>query len=205
MTLRSLLMSLFPATVVTLTIGALVACVLAPSVWSLLAVPTALYLVPLTAFHLHDLIYPLRPGKSVLSASVYSPWWGTHQIQWIYIAFPVIETLLRAFPGLFSLWLRAWGSEIGDGVYWTPGLGIADRSLLRIGHGVVFGQQVAMSCHIIKPIDGTLHCVVDTLELGAKTFVGAGSVLGPGTRIEPGGFLRVRTTTLLGRVHQGSL
>src|SRR5262245_3121557 len=79
-----------------------------------------LYLVPPLTFRLHQIIFPIRKSLSNIAERKYSPWWGAHQIQLIYIAIPQLEAALRLVPGLYSAWLRLWGSRIGRGVYWTP-------------------------------------------------------------------------------------
>ena len=61
-----------------------------------------------------------------------------HQLQVLYSAFPA----LRLVPGLYSAWLRLWGSRVGRAVYWTPQVKITDRGLLKVGDGVVFGHRV---------------------------------------------------------------
>jgi hypothetical protein len=89
-------------------------------------------------------------------------------------------------PGLFSLWLRAWGSTVGRAVYWTPGLEIADRSLLRIGDRVVFGHRVGLYAHLVAPKHGRLVLYVKRITIGSDVFVGAGTRMGPGVRIDDG-------------------
>ncbi|MDJ0694669.1 GH3 auxin-responsive promoter family protein [Mastigocoleus sp. MO_188.B34] len=37
---------------------------------------------------------------------------------------------------VITLWLRLWGSKVGEGIYWTPKIEIADRGLLEIGDRV---------------------------------------------------------------------
>jgi acetyltransferase-like isoleucine patch superfamily enzyme len=140
-----------------------------------------IYLLPLVLFRLHRLIAPQRGGISILSGGRYSPWYGGHQFQLPFIAFPVYERALRLVPGLFSLWLRAWGSRVGRGVYWTPHLAVADRDLLEIGNGVVMGHQVALSSHLISPDqDKNMVLFVRKIRVLDGAFVGAGVVIGPG-------------------------
>ncbi len=148
-----------------------------------------LYGFPVLAYRLHNRIYPLQDGISYLQGNNYSPWWGSHQLQVIYVAFPGLETLLRLIPGLFSAWLRLWGSQIGQQVYWTPGLEIADRGLLTIGDGVVFGHRVGLYSHIIKPRRDNLMLYLKPITIGDGSFIGAGSYIGPGTTVTAGSFL----------------
>jgi hypothetical protein len=194
MTLLSNILAFFPALVI-LAAGVSVywLCVV-PGIFSILAIVLSLYGLPLLAYHLHNYFYPIADGISYLRGDNYSPWWGSHQIQSIYIAFPALETLLRLIPGAFSAWLRLWGAQIGQGVYWTPHLEIADRSLITIGDRVVFGYQVALCSHVIKPKKDNLMLYVKKIQIGDDVFVGAGSRLSAGTEIKAGTFVPVLTT-----------
>lgn len=193
MTPLSKFLSFFP----TLTLGSAALSLLyglwEHSLWGLGLCLFFLYGFPVLCYKLHSQIYPLKPGISYLQGSNYSPWWGSHQLQIIYIAFPALETWLRLVPGLFSLWLRLWGAHIGKHVYWTPSLEIADRSLLTIGDRVVFGQRVGVSSHIVKPRRDNLMLYVKPIAIGDDSFIGAGSYLGPGATIMPGSCLAARS------------
>jgi acetyltransferase-like isoleucine patch superfamily enzyme len=151
-----------------------------------MALPVAIYLFPLACYHLHGLVHPTEEGLSYLASSRYSPWWGGHQLQLLFIAFPTFEVLLRLIPGAFSLWLKLWGSQVGSQVYWTPHLEILDRGFVRIGDGVVFGHRVGLYPHVIRPRDGDLLLLVKCIQIGSGCFVGAGCHLGPGVSIEDG-------------------
>jgi acetyltransferase-like isoleucine patch superfamily enzyme len=150
----------------------------------------------LLVFRLHEKIYPVQEGISYLVGKEYSPWWGSHQIQVIYIAIPVLESVLRLIPGMFSLWLRLWGSKIGKNVYWTPALEIADRSLLEIGDNVVIGHRVSISSHVIKPKKENLMLYVKRVKIGNNVFVGGGSMIAPGVVINDDNFIQVNTILL---------
>ena len=82
---------------------------------------------PLTSAPASEGCSPLHQRLSRLSDRTYAPWWGMHQIQVLYIAIPQLEAVLRLVPGLYSQWLRLWGSKVGRRVYWTPD---ASRSLI---------------------------------------------------------------------------
>ena len=157
-----------------------------------------IYLLPPALHRLHGAFFPLREGAFRLVGPTYVPWWGSHQIQVVYIAFPAIEALLRLL-GLYSPWLRLWGSRVGNGVYWTPIVEITDRSLLDIGDGVVVGHRVGFYAHAIAPRKDNLSLVVKQIRVGAGAFLGAASALGPGVVVEPGAFLPVRTDLGPGR------
>ncbi len=190
MTLLSTLLSFFPG--VTLGLAVLF---LGYGLWhhSLMGIVLFIYFLygfPVMAYRLHSWIYPLKDGISYLQGRDYSPWWGSHQFQVIYIAFPALETVLRLVPGLFSVWLRLWGAHIGQRVYWTPGLEIADRSLLSIGDSVVFGHRVGLYSHIIKPRRDNLMLYLKPITIGDHSFIGAGSYIGPGATVAVGSYLK---------------
>lgn len=189
MSLFGKLISLFPAAVIASTLGSLLWLILARSPWALLTLFGALYVVPPLLFRVHQLVFPLKQGGSRLVGKGYSPWYGGHQIQLVYLAFPFLETVLRMIPGAFSLWLRLWGSKVGRSVYWTPMVEISDRSLLEIGDRVVFGHRAGAYGHVIKPRRKNLLLYVKRIQIGSDSFVGAGSVLAPGVTIHEGAFV----------------
>jgi acetyltransferase-like isoleucine patch superfamily enzyme len=152
-----------------------------------------LYILPLLTYRLHQWRYPIKPGITYLQGKAYSPWWGSHQIQVIYIILPVLEKILQVIPGAFSFWLRLWGAEVGTNVYWTPQVEIADRGLLKIGNNVVFGYQVRLFSHVVKPRKGNLMLYVKSIEIGDNVFIGAGCNIGPGVVIAPGTLLPTKT------------
>ncbi|GET38177.1 DapH/DapD/GlmU-related protein [Microseira wollei] len=193
MTLLSKIILFFPAIVLLVTGGSLIYFAHAPSILSVLAVLFSLYGLPVLVYRLHQWIYPLREGISYLQGKEYSPWWGSHQIQVIYIAIPALEAVLRLIPGVFSGWLRLWGAKVGRNVYWTPGLEIADRGLLEIGDRVVIGHRVGIYSHVIKPRKQDLMLYVKKVKIGNDAFVGAGSHLAAGVVIEDGVYIPVIT------------
>ena len=189
MTLLSKLLSFFPSLTLGLAMFSLVYGLWEHRLWSLILCVFFLYGFPVLLYRLHTHVYPLKKGISYLQGADYSPWWGSHQLQAIYIAFPALETVLRLIPGVFSAWLRLWGAQIGKRVYWTPALEIADRGLLTIGDGVVFGHRVGMYSHIVKPRRGNLMLYLKPIVIGDGSFIGAGSYIGPGATITAGSYL----------------
>jgi hypothetical protein len=185
----SVVLSLFPA-LVTFGAGFLVVKGLATGTLSLVALGIAsVYLVPLAAYRVHDRAHPLVEGRTHIAGGPYSPWWGGHQIQLVFIAFPVLEAALRLVPGLFSLWLRAWGSKVGARVYWTPALRLGDRALLDVGDDVIFGYDVGISSHLVKKTRKNVLLYVRRVTVGAGAFIGAGAIIGPGAVVEEGAIL----------------
>ncbi|MEH2218584.1 MAG: acyl transferase [Nostoc sp.] len=193
MTVISKILSFFPTFILLLTGAAIIYLAYSPNIFSILAVFLSIYGLPVLVYRLHEWVYPVREGISYLLGEEYSPWWGSHQIQVIYIAIPVLEAVLRLIPGVFSCWLRLWGAKVGRDVYWTPGLEIADRSLLEIGDRVVVGHNVGIYCHIIKPRKQNLMLYVKKVKIGCDVFVGAGSNLAPGVVVADGSYLPAAT------------
>jgi acetyltransferase-like isoleucine patch superfamily enzyme len=193
MTVLSTILLFFPALILLLTGAAIVYFAYSPNIFSILAVLFSIYGLPVLVYRLHQLAYPVQEGISYLKGKEYSPWWGSHQIQAIYIAIPVLEAILRLIPGVFSCWLRLWGAKVGRDVYWTPGLEIADRGLLEIGDRVVIGHRVGMYSHVIKPRKQDLMLYVKKIKIGNDVFVGAGSHLAPGVVIADGTFVAAVT------------
>jgi acetyltransferase-like isoleucine patch superfamily enzyme len=193
MTLLSTILWFFPTLILILTGAAIFYFVYSPNIFSILTIFLAIYGLPILVYRWHKWVYPVEEGISYLQGKEYSPWWGSHQIQVIYIAIPVLEAVLRLIPGAFSGWLRLWGAKIGRNVYWTPGLEIADRGLLEIGDYVTIGHRVAISSHVIKPRKQNLMLYVKKVKIGNNVFVGAGSLIAPGVVIADGAFLPVLT------------
>ncbi len=189
MTPLSKALALFPSLVMVLASTCVGWLVWVPGPLPVLALFGTLYVFPLLVFHIHQRLFPLKDGISNLVGEGYSPWWGTHQIQLVYIAFPALEIALRLVPGAFSAWLRLWGSKVGSHVYWTPHLELGDRSMLEVGDSVVWGHRVGISGHIIKPRRGNLMLLCRRVRIGSGVFIGAGALIGPGAVISDGAFL----------------
>ncbi|MEH2255467.1 DapH/DapD/GlmU-related protein [Nostoc sp.] len=189
MTVISTILLFFPTLVLMIIGTAIVYLAYSPNIFSILVVFLSIYGLPVLVYRLHEWVYPVREGISYLQSKEYSPWWGSHQIQVIYITISALEGVLRLIPGVFSCWLRLWGAKVGRDVYWTPSLEIADRSLLEIGDRVVIGHRVGIYSHIIKPRKQNLMLYVKKVKIGSNVFVGAGSNLAPGVVIGDGSYL----------------
>ena len=199
MTFLSIILSCFPALVILMAIASFLWVCFSPGIFSILAFLFTIYIFPLLVYRVHNAAYPLKEGVSYLGEKGYSPWWGSYQIQVIYIAFPTLEVVLRLIPGAFSLWLRLWGAKVGKSVYWTPQFEIADRGLIEIGDRVVFGHGVGIYPHIIKPRKENLMLYVKKVKIGSNVFLGAGSHLAPGVVIEDGLYIPVATNIYLNK------
>jgi hypothetical protein len=198
-TLRARVLGIFPGVWLGMVFLALLALARDPGPAAVLVLLAMLYVVPVACFRAHNALWPLAEGRSRLDAPAYSPWWGGHQFQVVYSAFPALEAALRLIPGLYSAWLRLWGSHIGRRVHWTPRVDISDRSLLEVGDDVVFGHLVACYSHLVTRRRHGLVLYVRRIRIGQRVLLGAGCRLGPGARIADGVALPSRTDVVLGR------
>jgi hypothetical protein len=179
MTWKSRAMMFFPALLLGILVGSAVEFPKHPAAATAAAI-FAVYLLPVLCSRALLFFYPLAASLSNLSERRFSPWWASHQIQLIYGALPALEAILRLVPGLYSSWLRLWGSTIGANVYWTPRMEVHDRGLLDIGDRVIFGHKVELYGHTIMPKRSRLLLYTGPVRIGAEAFIGAGSRLAPG-------------------------
>jgi hypothetical protein len=153
----------------------------------LVIAPIVLYLAPALLVRACTWARPLPSGAFRVGSGAFLWWWFTAQPQVIFSRLPFLEELLRVVPGLYSAWLRIWGARIGAFVYWSPGVAIADRSLVRIGDRVVFGMGVRLNAHVLAPgADGSPHLYLAPVHIGSDTLVGGYSLVLAGCEIAPG-------------------
>ncbi len=149
MTFGGILASLFPALYLATVVAILIVTIATSSIQGCFFLIGFIYLIPVIIFRIHNRIYPLKEGSWDLSKKVYNPWWTSYNLQYPFIALPFLESLLHFIPGLYSVWLRSWGSEIGKNVFWTPRVEIGDRSLVVIQDDVIVGHITSMVCHLV--------------------------------------------------------
>jgi len=149
--------------------------------------PLVLYLAPPLVVRACTAVWPLPSGAFPVGSPVFLRWWFTAQWQVIFSRFPSFEESLRLVPGLYSLWLRIWGAHVGGLVYWSPGVAITDRSLVRIGQRVVFGLGVRLNAHVMSAgADGLPHLYLGPVVIGDDTLVGGYSLVLAGCEVAPG-------------------
>jgi hypothetical protein len=128
-----------------------------------------------------------RSGHIPLDSPAFLRWWFAAQCQALFLRLPFLEEILRLIPGCYSAWLRLWGADIGSLVYWSPGVTILDRSLVRIGSRVVFGIGVRLNPHVLAPDErGEVALYVAPISIGKDVLVGGYSLLLPGSAIADG-------------------
>ena len=156
--------------------------------YSFLVGALALYVFPPIAVRLVLAGHPLASGESDPASPAFLRWWITAQCQVLFTRLPVLEELLRVVPGLYSMWLRLWGARIGTLVYWSPGVCILDRPLVRVGDRVVFGVGVRINPHVIapSPSGGSAVLHLAPVSIGNDVIVGGYSLLLPGCVIKDG-------------------
>src|SRR5690606_35939379 len=104
----------------------------------------------LLLYRLMALFAPIEIGGSTLAKGVWSSWFISYRLQVIYGMFPFLEGALFSVPGLFNLWLRAWGSRVGPRVFWACTARVTDRGHLDIGPDTFFGHDVYLSPHVVR-------------------------------------------------------
>ncbi len=141
------------------------------------------YLLPLMAFRIFNFFYPLTEGRHlIISPKGICPWTVTFHIQRVFIIFPQLEYILMSLPGLFSLWLRLWGSKIGKNVNWINAV-VTDRSGLIIGDNVFFGNSCYLSAHVAMMMNNKFILYFKNITIGSNCFVGASTIFPPGTKV----------------------
>jgi len=183
MTRLGTIMTVLPCALFGSDVAAAWLCARSPGLLSVSWLLFSLYLLPPLLLRLHETYFPVLPGLYRLDEPIYCPWYGAHQIQLKFIAFPCLEAALRLVPGLYSAWLRLWGAKIGKGVYWTPRIEIVDRNLLVVGDRTIFGHHAISVSHVIKAARNGLVLYVTAPRIGAGVFIGAKTRIGPGAVI----------------------
>jgi hypothetical protein len=154
-----------------------------PGLTQFLVLLSSIYLMPLILFRIHSLFFKIEDGEFDLSQKKYNPWWTAHMLQYPFIALPFLESILHFFPGLYSLWLRGWGSKIGKKVFWTPRTEILDRNLVEVGDGTIIGHMTIMCSHLVETQSGVPKLVIKKVKIGDRCLVGADAQLGPGAEV----------------------
>ena len=156
--------------------------------------PAAAWLTPAILFLLPPLVVrastwwrPLTSGRLEPGSWGFLHWWFAAQWQVIFTRLPVLEEVIRMIPGMYSLWLRLWGARVGSLVYWSPGVVILDRPLVRIGSRVIFGVGARLTPHVLAPNGARLMALyLSPITIGDGALIGGYSVLLPGCEVAEG-------------------
>ena len=176
----------FPGIVITIEFIELYSFATNPTLAKLTFLVLTPYLLPLLSFRSLTWIFPLKEGREYVKKGSLSVWFLTYRIQLLYGLLPALEGVLLAFPGLFSLWLRAWGSNIGSRVFWAATVKVTDRSHLIIGDNVFIGNEVYFSPHVVSRGQERNFLYYRRITIEKNCFIGAGCRMGPGVRIKTG-------------------
>lgn len=154
------------------------ACFLTPYPW---LAPVVLYLVPVIPGRLLRESLRSSPESIAVGSPAFLRWWACFQCQVLFLRFPALEEVLRLIPGIYSLWLRCWGSRIGKLTFWAPQTIILDRGFLDIGDQVVFGAGVRLNPHVMEN-----ELKFAPIKIGDGAMIGGYSLLTAGTEIAAG-------------------
>jgi hypothetical protein len=150
----------------------------------LLAGLACLYLTPPILARIVSTVLSIQEGRIALNHPSFLGWWATAQFQMIFNRFPFLEEAVRVFPGIYSNWLRLWGSRIGRLTFWAPGVTVLDRGYLDIGDDVVFGAGVRLNGHVLaRNSSGQLELALGTIKIGSGASIGGYSLLTAGTEV----------------------
>lgn len=161
---------------------------------TILGVGLLYYCAPPVLARITLTLFPIRMTRITPDSREFFTWWFLINLQGSFNRFPATEEWLRIFPGIYSAWLRLWGSRIGSTVFWSPGTKVLDRSFLDIGDRVIFGAGVRLNPHVLDNITGELQLILATIKIGDFALVGGYSLITAGTEIMPG---EVTKATLL--------
>ena len=161
-----------------------IACFFAPLSWParIGLAATVLYLLPLIPGRLLRESLRKAPQEIVIGSPDFLRWWACFQCQVLFLRFPSLEEVLRSLPGIYSLWLRLWGSRIGRLTYWAPRTVILDRGFLDIGDHVVLGAGVRLNPHVMEREESPVLKLAP-IKVGNRALVGGYSLLTAGTEI----------------------
>jgi acetyltransferase-like isoleucine patch superfamily enzyme len=184
MTTADRLFSYFPLLMTMLSLAGMGLFGRWPSLWSAALLFFVIYFLPPLVQRVMLRWSAIKQGVNQIDGRTFSPWLATHHIQAIYDALPFLESLLRVFPGFYSMWLRLWGSRIGYGVEWPVRMDVLDRSLMDVGNRVVFSREVELAAHARRKTDGgRSRVLVRTVRIGSYAFIGASSRIGAGASV----------------------
>ena len=77
------------------------------------------------------IVSPIRRTRIAAGTREFFTWWLLLNLQVVFCRFSFLEELLRMVPGLYSAWLRLWGSRIGRLTYWAAGTAVLERQFLE--------------------------------------------------------------------------
>jgi hypothetical protein len=192
------MLALLPHSIIAAELALLVWLIMEPKPWKLVPMLLLPYVLPLVLFRVTNAFLPLKDGAHYYNPAQASPWVMSFYLQALYGAFPQLERNLIVL-GLFSPWLRLWGSKVGTNVLWTSHTQILDRSGLEIGDNVFFGHMCLLTPHVTDLRHGKLLFYFRKIHIGHNVFLGGACRIGPGVRIDDGVALPAATDIFIGK------
>jgi hypothetical protein len=187
LTILKKLLNLIPALIILLWIYAEYIFFKSPNIYTAGFFFISIYLIPPLTYRLFAFFNPIKIGISYLGKG-HPPngWMMALRFQQPYNVLRFLERVLILFPGVYSFWLRLWGSKIGKNVFWTSDTIIMDRTNLIIEDNVVIGNRSYLSSHVGKIKNGEYMIFIKPIHLKKGCFIGTHCMLGPGTNVEEG-------------------
>jgi hypothetical protein len=147
-----------------------------------------IYILPPLASRIAMATFGTPEGQALDQGTrAYKLWWFLTQLQVPFNRFGAFEEILRMVPGLYPLWLNAWGARVSPVAYWGPGAVVIDRQSVRVGRGAVIGTRAVLAGHLaVKDANGAFRVTLAPVEIGAGALIGAYVGIGPGCRVAAG-------------------
>lgn len=143
-----------------------------------------LYLLPPLLARIIHAMAPIHEGVIELQSRDFITWLALLNLQVLFCRLPFLDECLRIVPGLYSMWLRLWGSRIGRLTYWSAGTVILERQFLEVGDNVIFGAGVRVNAHVLaRNEQGETALHLGTIKIGDRVIVGGYSLLTSGTEL----------------------
>jgi len=147
-----------------------------------------IYILPPLAGRIAMALFGAAEGEGLgQETRAYKLWWFLTQLQVLFNRFGFLEELLRMVPGLYALWLNAWGAQVSPLVYWGPGAVVLDRQAARVARDVVIGTRAVLAGHLaVKDSSGAFRVTLAPVEIGVGALIGAYAGISPGCRVAAG-------------------
>ncbi|MGZ3787759.1 MAG: acyl transferase [Bacteriovorax sp.] len=189
---------LIPTMLVMLIIGVLIRLSIEQNLtWSLILL-MVIYLLPPLLWRAISPFIPTTMGSSYLGSHTESVngWFVSYQIQQLYNALPILESILKIIPGVYSAWLRLWGAKIGEKINWTWQSKVIDRPFVHIGDRSVIGNEAYLFAHTIKKKEDRYLLYLKEISIGSDVVLALQNKVGPGAVIADRAFIKARVAVL---------
>lgn len=149
-----------------------------------------LYLAPPALGRLVTGLFGAPQGTFAMADRGYRVWWTMTQLQMPFNRLPMLDEALRLVPGLYALWIAAWGGSLSPFAFVGPGVVITDRHMAAVGRGALLGAKSKLVGHMaLRDEAGRWRVVVAGPVVEADAVVGGEAGMGPGARLSAGALL----------------